>query len=118
VVFFFEGIFKPTVRDRFFDDQYSYYLKDSRPKLSPNQRALIVSLATSAIRKLSSYSLNNNGNSSTPLSMRAIGNQFGLSTKAVGELMVSFFFVQFNNYYLLNSPLQFIVNTKEQSCFC
>lgn len=84
-----EALFKPSARDRFFDEQFSFYLKDSKPKLSPNQRQLVVHLATAAIKKISSYNWNyaNSNSTNSPLqSMRAIGNQFGLSTKAVGKL--------------------------------
>lgn len=82
-----EALFKPSVRDRFYDEQFSFYLKDSKAKLSPNQRALVVNLVTAAVKKINSYNWNYSNATSTPLqSMRAIGNQFGLSTKAVGEL--------------------------------
>ena len=81
-----EALFKPSARDRFYDDQFSFYLKDSKAKLSPNQRALIVNLVTAAVKKINSYNWNYSNSTSSPLqSMRAIGNQFGLSTKAVGK---------------------------------
>lgn len=82
-----EALFRPSARERIYEEQFNFYLKDSKPRLSPNQRAIIVNLATAAIRKLNSYSYNAYSNSTnSPLqSVRAIGNQLGLSTKAVGE---------------------------------
>jgi len=81
-----EALFKPSARDRFYDEQFSFYLKDSKAKLSPNQRALIVNLVTAGVKKLNSYNWNYSNTTSPLQSMRAIGNQFGLSTKAVGSL--------------------------------
>lgn len=83
-----ESLFKPSTRERFFDEQFSFYLKDStKSRLSANQRALIVNLVTAAVKKINSYNFNNYANSTTPLqSMRAIGSQFGLSTETVGGL--------------------------------
>jgi len=90
-IFRTESLFKPSARERFYDEQFSFYLKDStKSRLSANQRALIVNLVTAAVKKVNSYNFNNYANSTTPLqSMRAIGSQFGLSTQAVGGLALA-----------------------------
>lgn len=86
-IFRTESLFKPTARERFYDEQFSFYLKDNAKfRLSPNQRAMIVKLVSLAVKRLNSYNFSENVNAtSTPLqSMRAIGDQFGLSTHTVG----------------------------------
>lgn len=84
-------LFRSNPSNRLYVEDYSFFLKDTKPsqfRLSSNQRAILVNLATYAIRKLNSYNFTNYldaKSNSTIQSMQAISKELNLSTKTVGK---------------------------------
>lgn len=95
-----ESLFRQNPKDKYFlEEQFNFHLKDTKPKLSPNVRAILVNLATFTIRKIHGYNFSNftDNSNQTLHSMRAISKEFGLPTKAVGKF---YFYLLLINIFL------------------